>query len=130
MSNPSRISSPVRFKAAASKESGFTLLEIMVALAILGGVIVTALVSINYHLSVMDGNIETTMAAMLARGRLAEISLGERPTGKSGHVDPPYDGFSWRYKRERSDYKDIWNESLTVRRDGSTAVTMETMTTE
>jgi general secretion pathway protein I len=112
-------------------EGGFTLLEIMVALAILGGVIVTALVSISYHLSMMDTNMERTFASMLARSKLAEVRLMGRPRGERGSFEAPYRDFAWKYERRRGDYKDIWNETLTVsRKGGATSASVMTLMPE
>ncbi len=110
-----------------SGESGFTLLEIMVALAILGGVIVTVLASISYHLSVMDSNMNRTLEAMLALEKLERIKLSGEAKDKKGLFGGAYEGFSWSFTTERSDYSGIRNESITVRRAGGTGLTMETM---
>jgi len=116
---------------AAASEGGFTLLEIMVALAILGGVIVTALVSISYHLSVMDANMDTTFSAMLARSKLAEARVTGTPPEAKGNFEAPYDDFVWKYEQKRGDYKDTWNETITVSRiDAQRSVTIMTMRPE
>ncbi len=131
MFNPPPPPSEERPHGHAAMESGFTLLEIMVALAILGGVIVTALASISYHLSVMDNNVDSTLAAMLARERLTQMRvLGEEAKTK-GRFDAPYEDFSWTYRRETSEYQGVWNESIGVKRDGAVStVTITTMTPE
>ena len=49
---------------------GFTLLEVMVALAIMAGVILTVISSVNYHLSLTTRNNEETIALLLARENL------------------------------------------------------------
>ena len=117
--------------ARALAEGGFTLLEIMVALAILGGVIVTALVSISYHLSMMDANVERTFASMLARSKLAEARLMGGPRGERGSFEAPYGDFTWKYDHRRGDYKDTWKDTLTVSRKGTaTSVSVTTLTPE
>ncbi|MFQ5427884.1 MAG: prepilin-type N-terminal cleavage/methylation domain-containing protein [Thermodesulfobacteriota bacterium] len=109
-----------------SGEAGFTLLEIMVALAILGGVIVTVLASVSYHLSVMDSNLDKTLASMLAIEKLEQIRLLGEGNEKEGLFGPEYEGFSWNFTSEKSGYSGIENESLTVSRGGA-GITMETM---
>ena len=49
---------------------GFTLLEIMIALAIMAGVLLTVISSFNYHLSLAARDREETIAALLARAKL------------------------------------------------------------
>jgi general secretion pathway protein I len=52
---------------------GFTLLEVMVALAIMAGVILTVLGSINYHLDSISAERDNTTLTILARNRLVEL---------------------------------------------------------
>jgi general secretion pathway protein I len=54
---------------------GFTLLEVMVALAIMAGVVLTVISSVNYHLSLTARNNEETVALLLARAKLEELEL-------------------------------------------------------
>ncbi len=49
---------------------GFTLLEVMIALAIMAGVILTVISSFNYHLSVVNRDRDETIAVILARAKL------------------------------------------------------------
>jgi len=111
-------------------EKGFTLLEIMVALAILGGVIVTALASISYHLSVVDTNINKTISAMLAVDKLEQVRLYGEPKTKDGGLGPMYEGFTWRYTSGSSPYAGMRTESMTVSRVDSGGVTIKTMIVE
>lgn len=115
--------------AGVSGEQGFTLLEIMVALAILGGVIVTALASISYHLSVMDSNMSKTLASMLVVDKFERIRLSGEAGDEDGVFGPAYEGFAWSFTKEKSGYSGISKESLTVSRDGGAGLTMETLTT-
>jgi hypothetical protein len=102
----------------------------MVALAILGGVIVTALASISYHLSIVDSNIDKTLASMLAMDKLEQVRIYGEPKTKDGGLGPKYEGFSWRYKTESSHYAGMINESMTVSREDSVGVTIKTMIVE
>jgi len=114
----------------ALSERGFTLLEIMVALAILGGVIVTALTSIRYHLTVVDSNINKTLDAMLAAERLELVRLYGEPEKKDGDLAPEYEGFLWSYRMERAPYKGMRTEAMTVSRFGEAGVTIKTIIPE
>jgi len=87
------------------KRDGFTLLEIMVAVAIMS-ISFIALFSISGNTLVKSGRAEhITIATMLARNKIVEIEmdlkkkmrLGEFPDEKSedGKFDEPYDDYSW-----------------------------------
>lgn len=99
----------------------------MVALAILGGVIVTVLASISYHLTVMDSNMTKTLSAMLASDKLERIRLSGETADKEGDFGPAYEGFSWSFTSKKSDFSGIRAESITVSRVGGSGVTLETM---
>jgi general secretion pathway protein I len=51
---------------------GFTLLEVMIALAIMAGVVLTVISSFNYHLSVVNRDREETVAVLLARAKMSD----------------------------------------------------------
>lgn len=49
---------------------GFTLLEVLVALAIMSGVILTVIASFNYHLSIVMRDKSESSAILLARAKI------------------------------------------------------------
>jgi len=77
-----------------SGTSGFTLLEVMVALAIMAGVILTLLGSVNYHLGIIAGERDSTTLTLLARYRMAE--LGNAPVKGEGTFAPSHPELSWK----------------------------------
>lgn len=87
------------------KITGFTLLEVMVAVAILS-ISLMVLMNISGNTLVMSGRSEMmTVATMLAQKKMTEIELelkrgmklNEFPDEKSeeGKFDDPYEDFSW-----------------------------------
>ena len=46
----------------SSRDNGFTLLEILIALAIVGGLLVTVIASLNYHLGIVERHETITVA--------------------------------------------------------------------
>ncbi|MBI5407745.1 MAG: prepilin-type N-terminal cleavage/methylation domain-containing protein [Nitrospirae bacterium] len=62
--------------------SGFTLLEIMIALAIIGMTLVTVLHTVNYHAKVSYENIVATQMIQLAKEKL--IDLEANPVNSNG----------------------------------------------
>lgn len=74
---------------------GFTLLEIMVALAIMAGVILTVITSFNYHLSVVGRDREETVAVLLARAKLEEPNFMKLQQ-KNGTFAPDHPEIAWQ----------------------------------
>ena len=75
-------------------DSGFTLLEVMIALAIMAGVILTVISSFNYHLSVVSRDREETIAVLLARAKLDDPAFNKNQPGK-GTFAPDWPDISW-----------------------------------
>ena len=62
--------------------SGFTLLEIMIALAIIGSFLTVIIYTVNYHADVSFKNAETTQMFLLAKEKLTEMETN--PSDSSG----------------------------------------------
>jgi general secretion pathway protein I len=73
---------------------GFTLLEVMVALAIMAGVILTLLGSVNYHLGIIAGERDSTTLSLLARNRMAELE--QAPAKGEGTFAPLHPELTWK----------------------------------
>ncbi len=58
---------------------GFTLLEVLIAVAILAGAVVTILFSLNYHLDLLQRQAFLTEATEFAKELFEEISEGTIP---------------------------------------------------
>ncbi|MFQ5587108.1 MAG: prepilin-type N-terminal cleavage/methylation domain-containing protein [Thermodesulfobacteriota bacterium] len=92
---------------------GFTLLEVMIALALLGGVVITALISYNYHLSLAARNRDMVVATLLGRERMEEIDLLGPPVKMADDFGEEFPGFAWQFsitkdrRFERLDRMDI-----------------------
>ena len=74
--------------------SGFTLLEIMVSLAIMAGVILTLLGSVNYHIGIIANERDSTTLTLLARNRMAELE--QAPAKGEGTFAPSHPELSWK----------------------------------
>jgi general secretion pathway protein I len=76
---------------------GFTLLEVMVALAIMAGVILTVLGSLNYHLDSVSAERDNTTLTLLARNRLVELEQqGALQQKSQGTFAPAHADVTWR----------------------------------
>lgn len=73
---------------------GFTLLEVMVSLAIMAGVILTLLGSVNYHIGIVANERDNTTLTLLARNRIAELE--QSPAKGEGTFAPSHPELSWR----------------------------------
>lgn len=100
---------------------GFTLLEIMVALAIIGAVLVTLIQTLNYHLGLVEKQESVTVATLLAKTTMAEMKkLREE---KKGFFEKPYGDYAYETYLEDSPYPGV-AEIVVVVRSGKETVTL------
>ena len=102
-------------KIKGCRRSGFTLLEIMVALAIIGGLLVTVLYSLNYHLGVAGKHEFVTVATMLAKNKMSVMD--QIPAATSGEFPDPYAGYHYETGIKDSAYPGISEIWVTVSKD-------------
>jgi len=93
---------------------GFTLLEVMVALAIMAGVIVTLLGSVNYHLGIIANERDSTTMTLLARNRIAEME--QAPVKGEGTFAPSHPELGWKADLLPADLPGLQKLVVTVRR--------------
>ena len=60
--------------------SGFTLLEIMIALAIIGMTVTVILHTVNYHADIMYENTLRTTILQAAKGKMVELEIDNTPS--------------------------------------------------
>jgi general secretion pathway protein I len=99
------------------KMSGFTLLEVMVALAIMAGVIITLLGSVNYHLGIIANERDSTTMTLLARTRLTELE--QTPAKGEGTFTPLHPEFSWKADILPAELPGLQKLVVTVKRSGN-----------
>lgn len=73
---------------------GFTLLEVMVALAIMAGVVITLLGAVNYHLGVIANERDSITMTLLARAKMTEIE--KSPAKGEGSFAPSNPDLKWK----------------------------------
>lgn len=80
------------------RDAGFTLIEVLASLAILSGVIVTVIYTLNYHMTIVQRIKYETTATLLAREKVEDINLRGLPSEKEGAFPRPHEMFRWRYE--------------------------------
>jgi general secretion pathway protein I len=84
---------------------GFTLLEVMVALAIMASVVLTVLTSVNFHLNILSVERDNTALTILARSRLIELEQqADLPKKSEGTFAPLHSDISWRAELFPTEY--------------------------
>lgn len=94
-------------------DRGFTLLEVLVALAILAGTITTVVVTFNRHLSLVVREKETTTALLLARSKIDQPDFLTASTAE-GTFAPAYPAITWKRETTPTDYPGLQRYLLTV----------------
>ena len=92
---------------------GFTLLEIMIALAIMAGVLLTVISSFNYHLSLAARDREQTIATLLARAKLDDPDFVKQQEA-SGTFSPDWPEFGWSKTTEPAQLQGVKKLTFTV----------------
>lgn len=97
---------------------GFTLLEVMIALAIMAGVIFTVISSFNHHLDIVTRDREETVAVLLARARLDDPVV-KIPEETKGTFAPDWPGIAWESATTPTDLPGVDRFTLTVSWDNA-----------
>ena len=92
---------------------GFTLLEVMIALAIMAGVMLTVIGSFNYHLSMVERDRQETMAVLLGRAKMDDPAFRPGDGGK-GTFAPDRPEIAWAVDIKPTEYPGVNRVILTV----------------
>jgi len=103
------------------RKNGFTLLEVLIALAVIGALLVTLISTLNYHLGLVARQETVTVATLLAKSKMA--ALAKSPEEEKGFFDLPHDRYSYETFVKDSPYKGI-AEIVVVVRSGNDEVTL------
>ncbi len=75
-------------------DKGFTLIEILIALAFMGVIITTVINTVNYNLSIIGKHKVMTIATILAREKFTDVDMANEKEEK-GYFDAPYEDYSF-----------------------------------
>ena len=105
--------SKVRIKPPHS-DRGFTLLEVMIALSIVAGVIITVLASLNYQLHIVNDSRDVVIATILGK-KMAEKTALLSPMEKSkGDFGAEFPQFLWELDLEDTQFKTLKRMNIKV----------------
>jgi general secretion pathway protein I len=86
----------------------------MVSLAIMAGVILTLLGSVNYHIGIIANERDSTTMTLLARNRMAELE--QAPVKGEGTLAPSHPELSWKAELLPTELPGLQKLVVTVRR--------------
>jgi general secretion pathway protein I len=95
------------------RKCGFTLLEVLIALAVIGALLVTLIHTLNYHLSLVEKQETITVATLLAKSKMADME--KKPEENKASFNSPYERYSYETVIEESPYYGIAELIVTVR---------------
>lgn len=105
-----------KLKFLISHKKGFTLLEVLISLAIISSLIVTLIYTVNYNLGVLEKQETVTIGTMLARKILSEIE--NNPENKKGIFEKPYEQYSFETVIQDSPYPGVSELVVTIKANG------------
>jgi general secretion pathway protein I len=100
-------------------KKGFTLLEVLIALAIIGGLLVTLIYTLNYHLGIIERHRIITVATLLAKSKMNDLERS--PDNEKGVFDAPYDDYMYETFVKESPYVGV-SEIIVVVKSGKEEV--------
>jgi len=91
------------------KKNGFTLLEVMIAMAILATTLVVVFQSQSQSISMANSARFETTAALLAQSKLAEIEAANSKdvTSDSGDFGDDFSDYSWQVDVTETDFEQL-----------------------
>ena len=101
------------------RPSGFTLLEVLIALAIMAGVVTTVIAAFNHQLSLVNRDKEETVALLLARAKIDDPSFKDLPSGSKGTFAPQWPLVAWETVIAPTELPGVSRVTLTVSWDGA-----------
>jgi general secretion pathway protein I len=91
-----------QFSIFNSSWNGFTLMEVLIALAIVGSLLVTLIYTLNYQLSLVERQETITVATLLAKNKINDLE--KSPETRKGVFEVPYDGYAYETFVKESPY--------------------------
>jgi prepilin-type N-terminal cleavage/methylation domain-containing protein len=103
------------------EKMGFTLIEVMISLAIVGGLLITLIYTLTYNLGITDRQFTVTNITNLAKEKIEELEVN--PQEIKGRFPEPYDMLNYETKVKDSPFKGM-SEITVVVGDGKEMLTL------
>jgi prepilin-type N-terminal cleavage/methylation domain-containing protein len=103
------------------QKRGFTLIEVMISLAIVGGLLITLIYTLSYNLGITDRQFTVTNITNLAKEKIEELEVN--PQEIKGRFPEPYDMLNYETKVKDSPFKGM-SEITVVVGDGKEMLTL------
>ena len=100
--------------------SGFTLLEVMVAVAVIGGLLITLIYTVNTQLKATSIHETLSVATILARSKLDEVRAKptEQLSKPEGAFEEPNAQYTYKIDVKPTEYDGVSELSVRVTREG------------
>jgi prepilin-type N-terminal cleavage/methylation domain-containing protein len=116
-----RGASETRQSFVEREKMGFTLIEVMISLAIVGGLLITLIYTLSYNLGITDRQFTVTNITNLAKEKIEELEVN--PQEIKGRFPEPYDMLNYETKVKDSPFKGM-SEIIVVVGDGKENITL------
>ncbi|MCX7913033.1 MAG: type II secretion system GspH family protein [Thermodesulfovibrionales bacterium] len=107
-------------KNSKVNKNGFSLIEVMISLALVGGLLITLIYTINYHLQIAERQKTITICTLLAKEKLYQME--KSPSITKGQFDFPYSDFYYETSMKRSSVPSMIEIIVKVNRDNESVV--------
>lgn len=94
-------------------QAGFILLEVMISLAIAGGLLVTLIYTLNHHLRAARRHEIITIAISLAKEKIYEME--SQPVAGKGGFSAPFEGYYYEAEVRESRLPGMLEVAVSVR---------------
>jgi general secretion pathway protein I len=94
------------------QKRGFTLIEVMISLAIVGGLLITLIYTLSYNLGITDRQFTVTNITNLAKEKIEELEVN--PQEIKGRFPEPYDMLNYETKVKDSPFKGMSEITVVV----------------
>lgn len=109
-------------------DRGFSLVEVMVALAIVSGLLIVLIVSMNYHLEILSSQKTKIILTNLAKDKLDNLKITKN--AEKGEFKEPYKWAQYQTEIKDSMYPGIKELIATVKGRGEEIVISELVTAQ
>jgi general secretion pathway protein I len=94
---------PIAGQHALLRREGFSLLEVMIALAVMTTALLALLSLANRSIGVQDRLQKITRATLLAQQKMAELETADQfPLETEGMFEEPFEQYCWRLEFEQT----------------------------